>query len=113
MKAIRIMMVMVIAVTCIMPALAANEAQAATMWATCWVNWAGQAGSYDYVMLTDATGAVPAINKTWFTLSNAYGNARDMLAMSLTAMVSGLKIQVRVTDTVPYSMVNACYLMNQ
>jgi hypothetical protein len=113
MKALKIFMVMVIAVTCILPTLAANEAQAAPMWVTCFVNGAGQGGGSKLIKVTDAKGVAPTINGTWFTISNTYGGAKDMLATSLTAMASGLKVQIYVSDTVPYSQVMSVYLLEK
>jgi hypothetical protein len=115
MKALKNVMVVLLAVACIMPVLFANEAQAAPTWVTAWVNRAGAgAGTPKLIQLTDSTGTMPAVNHTWFTISNYDANSQSqMLIIALTAMTSGLKIVVYVNDTVPYSTVTQMYLLDK
>jgi hypothetical protein len=113
MKALQIVMVLLIAVICILPVLVVKQAQAAPAWAICYVNATGPGGASKYVQLTDANGSHPAIKKTWYSLSNSYSAANAFLATALTAMVSGMKVQVYVTDTAANSQVTTMYLMDK
>ena len=111
MKAFKFVMVVLIALCCILPTFAVNEAQA-TVWAFCWVNQTGQS-DVKYIQLTDYTGTKPEINGTWYVLSDAYGGSNQLLATALTAMASCMKVQVGLTDTAPYQSVTAIYLMDK
>jgi hypothetical protein len=112
MKALKMVMVIVIAVSCILPVLAVNQAQAAAVWVDCYVNLAGQGSYYKYVQLTDATGTGTP-NHEWFLLSDSFGGARDMLTTALSAMVSGMKITAYVSPGTPYRVATTLYLMDK
>jgi len=108
MKTLKIVMVVVLIAVAILPALVVQQAQAASAWITCWVNQTGQGGNAKYIKITDVTGTVPT---TWYTISSANATAASVMqTTALTALVSGLKCDVYVTDTVPYSNVTSIYL---
>jgi hypothetical protein len=109
MKALKLVMVLV-AVTAIMSTLVVAQAQA--VWVTCYVNAAGVASTTKYVSLTDSTGTVPAVNRTWYTLSNQYSGANVMLSTALSAMISGMKVNVNLADTAAYSNAISMYLLD-
>lgn len=96
MKALKVVIVL-IAVACIMPALIVQEAQAAAGWATVYVNKAGQAWDVKYAVCTDATGTMPALNAVYYPLTTTW-DASAMLTTALTAMASGMKVQIYATD---------------
>lgn len=107
--------IVVMAVACIMSTLTVPMAQAAGPdpgWATVWVNRTGQAWDTKYAICTDATGTMPLINATYFTISLEYdGNA--ILASALTAMASGMKVQIYVTDRATSSVIMAMFLTDK
>lgn len=115
MKALKNVMVVLLVLACIMPVLFANEAQAAPAWIDAWVNNAGTgAGTAQYVKITDATGTMPAINRTWFAISQYDPNAAtQMLAIALTALTSGLKVHVYVADTIQFSELQQMYILDK
>ncbi|MCX5888445.1 MAG: hypothetical protein NTY36_03220 [Deltaproteobacteria bacterium] len=94
MKALKIFMVVLIAVAFIMP-LTVSESQAAA-WYTCYVNRAGQSPSTVNVMLSEVSS--PAVfYQTYFTLDPT--NKTALLSTALTAMASGMKVFAYVPGT--------------
>lgn len=110
MKALKIVMVVLIAVAFILPAVVVNQAHAAETWADCWVHYAGSSAGIKIVMLTDVTYTTPIFG-TWFQLSATDGNA--LLSTALTAIASGMKVKVWVTDVTPGSTVKSMLILDR
>jgi hypothetical protein len=109
MKALKVIMVVLIAVSFIIP-LAVKESQAAAYY-TCWVNKVG-GGDTKWIQLTDATGTVPAIAGLWYSIP-VDTNTTATISEALTAMASGLKVYVYLSGTAEGSTAYYLYLMDQ
>ncbi len=99
MKALKMFMVVLIAVAFIMP-LTVSDSQAAA-WYTCYVNRCGQGTAGGSVMLSDT--AVPAtFTNTYYNLSSTGLNA--MISTGLTAMASGMKVYAYINGSTCQAM---------
>jgi hypothetical protein len=111
MKALKTVMVVMIAVACIMSVLPAKEAHAAFTWLTVYVNSTGQTGSQKIMTVTDATGTVPSVNRTTYRILATYDNA--ILVTALSAMTSGMKCQIYVNAITENSIIYSCLLLDK
>jgi hypothetical protein len=110
MKTLKTVFVVLIAIAFILPVLGTSQAQAAGGWFTCYVTQAGPQGATFMVRLSD-NAATPAFTNTWYIFYNT--NTNFYAATALSALASGLKVQVYVTDTAQYSTITSLFLLNQ
>lgn len=76
-------------------------------WFTCDVTRAGPAENGTiYIGLKDVGGAFPG---TWFEAVPSM--EKEMLATALTAVSTGKRCTVSITDTAPYSTLNRLYII--
>ena len=101
------MTLMVVVVLSIMIFFATN-AISEYDWYYCDVVTVGPAGSIYSIKLVDTAGAFPQM---WFTLPDAY--KKELLAISLTAMSTGMTVRVKIDTARKYSPVAAMYLQQQ
>jgi hypothetical protein len=113
MKALKIGMVVVLIAMAIVPALVVKEAYAAPGWYTCYVNSTGNGWGTRYILLTEATQQPPVFARYWYVLTDAFGGGNQMLSTALTAMASGMKVQVYFDPAVIFSEVAVLYLLDQ
>jgi|GEM_PF-2270719 len=84
---------MVVLCVLMLGALAVGSAQAG-QWYTCTVNQAGTSGAVFFVQITDTAQTPAWTGARYFFLDNSAGNAKSMLASSLTAWANAGKIQI-------------------
>ena len=113
MKALKMSLMVLLAVILILPVLSVSQAQAALQYVPCYVNTTGQAWDTKLVQLTAAGPPPLAVDHTWFTIDNSFGGGASMLSICLTAMASGMKVNVYCDPFLPYSNVAVIYLMDQ
>ena len=110
MKTLKTVLVVLVAITFMLPVFGTSQAQAAAGWFTCYATQVGPQNSLVYIRLTD-NAATPAFTNSWYVFQNT--NANVFAATALTALASGLKVQVYLTDTAQYSTVTAIFALNQ
>lgn len=90
--------------------LSGSEAQAGQQWYVCSIVKVGQSGGKDYLQLTHVpTLGSPAFTARFFRLPAE--KAKEMLAVALSAVTSGFKVEVYLDAQVEYSEVYAIYLI--
>gem|GEM_PF-1831865 len=95
MKALKIFMVVMIAIAFIVP-MTVSDSQAAA-WYTCWVNKIGQEpGTASNILLTE-TSPTPAFSSKWYQLDAT--NKAILQSIALTAMASGMKVGAYCSGT--------------
>jgi hypothetical protein len=92
--------------------VAGIEAQAGQQWYVCSIVKVGQSGGKDYVQLTHVpTQGSPAFTARFFRLPAE--KAKEMLAVALSAVTGGFKVEVYVDGQIEYSEVYAIYLVGE
>lgn len=88
------------------------RADAAQDWYTCTVLKVGPAGAgtTTYIQLTD-TGSPPAFVEKYFRFVGE--RAKEMLAVALTAVSSGLKVLIRADASEEFAYIDVIYLTNE
>jgi hypothetical protein len=115
MKALKTLMVVLIAVAFILP-IAVTEAHAAAAYVVCWVNYTGlNAAGQRLIQLTDTNTTTPVWpGKRYFVLTNiGTSETNSMLSTALTAMASGMKVNVHLADTVAGANCDGIVLLDQ
>lgn len=88
----------------------APAANAGQQWYVCSIVKVGQSGGKDYVQLTHVpTEGAPAFTARFFRLPAE--KAKEMLAVALSAVTGGFKVEVYVDAEIEYSEVYAVYLV--
>jgi hypothetical protein len=83
-----------------------TDASAAQQWYTCRVEMAGPGWGAIYIQLSDNSAA---FTSKWFSVPA--GTAKEMLAVALTAMNSGMKVIVNADLSLSgYPLIYALYL---
>jgi hypothetical protein len=98
-------LLMVVVILCLF-SLSAGNAQAATKWYTCTVVQAGPAGTDGVnIMLTDDGGA---FTRLWCVARTE--RQKEMLAVCLTAVASGLKVYANLDAALAKPTIGSLYL---
>ena len=95
---------------CLGLALIAPAAHAGQQWYVCSIVKVGQSGGRDYVQLTHVPNeGAAAFTARYFKLPAE--KAREMLAVALSAVTGGFKVEVYVDGQIEYSDLYAMYLL--
>jgi hypothetical protein len=109
MKALKVVVVLLIAVAFILPVVPAQAA-----FITCWVNYAGQTAAGKLTKLTAADGTSDPKGVMFKLNSGSASNDTALFSVLLTAMASGMKVYVNLpTPTVSMSDCTGGYLSDQ
>jgi hypothetical protein len=107
MRALKVLMVVLIALAFIVP-LTVNESQAAG-WYSCYVNQVGNSPGATWVQISDSN-ASPSFTDTWFQFDPS--SVQSCLATALTALASGMKVNAYLEGTTG-GTITAFYLASQ
>jgi hypothetical protein len=111
MKALRVVVVLLIAVAFILPAASAQAA-----YITCWVNLTGQTAAGKLAKFTnaDGTGTTAPQGVLFKINTGSASNDTALFSVCLTAMASGMKVYVNLPNpSTPGSDCTGGYLQDQ